>query len=213
MRPLSITSPGSLPELAAALGVSDVELRYWTIEKPYRYTSFSIPKRSGGTRLITAPAPRLRLLQSRLLCLLAPIYTPHPSAHGFVANRGILTNSLPHVGRRFVLNVDLKNFFETINFGRVRGALMSKPFMLDPRIATIIARLCCKDNALPQGAPTSPILANMVCLRLDGELSRLGRAFSCRYTRYADDITFSSNHNEFPRELAAVAVRNPRHCR
>jgi RNA-directed DNA polymerase len=206
MCPLSITSPGSLRELAAALGVSEVELRYWTLATPNRYTSFAIPKRRGGTRLITAPVPRLRLLQARLLRLLASIYRPHSSVHGFVAGRGILSNAIPHVRRRFVLNVDLKNFFDTINFGRVRGALISKPYMLDPRIATIIARLCCKDNALPQGAPTSPILANMVCLRLDGELSRLGRAFKCRYTRYADDITFSSNHNDFPRELAALIL-------
>jgi S1-C subfamily serine protease len=102
------------------------------------------------------------------------------------------------------MNVDLEKFFETINFGRVRGALISKPFMIDARVATLIARICCKENALPQGAPTSPILANMVCLRLDGELSRLGRAFGCRYTRYADDITFSSNRNVFPRELGVV---------
>src|SRR5205814_3311637 len=119
----------------------------------------------------------------------------------FIPARSILTNAKPHLRQKFVLNVDLKDFFPTINFGRVRGVLIAKPYCLLPHIATYIARICCRDNALPQGAPTSPIISNMICSRLDRQLLRLARQYRCVYTRYADDLTFSTSMPRFPGAL------------
>lgn len=101
-----------------------------------------------------------------------------------------------------MLNVDLQDFFPTINFGRVRGLFMAKPFGATPRVATILAQICCHDNSLPQGAPTSPVISNLICFRMDAQLLRLAAEHRCVYTRYADDMTFSKRKGEFPPELA-----------
>jgi hypothetical protein len=105
------------------------------------------------------------------------------------------------------MNVDLKDFFPSIHFGRIRGMLMAPPYHVPGTVATVIAQLCCNsEGTLPQGAPTSPILSNMVCAKLDGELFRLSRRFRSTYTRFVDDITFSCDYAEFP---AALAGRTP----
>jgi RNA-directed DNA polymerase len=168
----------------------------------YPYRTFHIRKRAGGTREISAPPPSLQILQSKLNTVLQLVYHPKPSAHGFVTGRSIRSNAREHVGKRFVLNVDLKEFFPSINFGRVRGMLMGQPYGLQPSVATVLAQICCHNNQLPQGAPTSPILSNMVCARLDGDLQRLAQRHRCMYTRYADDLTFSTNLRTFPEQLA-----------
>jgi RNA-directed DNA polymerase len=87
----------------------------------YKYTSFSIPKKTGGVRTIQAPHPTLRILQRKLLKVLELVYQPHPAAQGFVKQRGIVSNATPHVGKRLILNLDLQNFFTSITFPRVRG--------------------------------------------------------------------------------------------
>ncbi|MGY0619878.1 retron Ec67 family RNA-directed DNA polymerase/endonuclease [Lysobacter sp. A378] len=178
-----------------------------------RYTSFSIPKKSGGQREICAPEPRLLKLQRRIADYLQDCLEnldkqngfTRPHAHGFIRGRSIMTNASVHRGRRFVLNVDLADFFGTINFGRVRGYLISsKDFELKPAVATTIAQLVCHNNKLPQGAPTSPVIANLVARVVDARLSKLAEAHSCAYTRYADDLTFSTNLNSFPKALATA---------
>jgi RNA-directed DNA polymerase len=168
----------------------------------YPYRTFQIPKRSGGAREISAPPPSLGILQSKLNTVLQVVYPPKPSAHGFVTGRSIRSNAREHVGKRFVLNIDLEDFFPSINFGRVRGMFMAHPYRLEPAVATVLAQICCHNNQLPQGAPTSPILSNMVCARLDGELQRLAQKHRCMYTRYADDLTFSTTLRTFPEQLA-----------
>src|SRR5207237_8311575 len=100
------------------------------------------------------------------------------------------------------LNMDLADFFPSINFGRVRGMLMAPPYGVGAPAATVLAQLCCSENGLPQGAPSSPMLANMVCGRLDGELTALARKFHATYTRYGDDITISLRRYDFPEEIA-----------
>jgi len=191
-------------DVAAALSVSEKYLTFIlygpTTKRTYR--RFVIPKKSGGTRTISAPRKELRALQDRLKAILDAVYRPRPFVHGFIRDRSALTNALPHIRKRWVLNLDLEEFFPSINFGRVRGMLMRPPYEAGPAAATVIARICCVNNELPQGAPTSPVLANMVCSRFDGQLLQLARRANCTYTRYADDLSFSTRARDFPSDLA-----------
>ena len=109
-----------------------------------------------------------------------------------------------HVGQRHILNIDLQNFFPTINYGRVFGVLSKSPHNIAPRVAAAIAKACTLNNELPQGAPTSPVLSNLVCARMDAELSRFAAANKCVYSRYADDMTFSTNRQFMP--LASLGI-------
>jgi RNA-directed DNA polymerase len=195
-----------LEEFALRIGMSSHQLTRWShaAGHSHAYSTFEIAKRSGGTRKISSPAVPLRDIQRRLARVLADVYRPRSCVHGFTRGMSIVSNARSHARRRHILNVDLQGFFAAINFGRVRGVLMAKPFQFHPSIATTIARLACRDDQLPQGAPTSPILANMVCMRLDGELMRLAEQLGCRYTRYADDLTFSTNRPIFPADLAVL---------
>lgn len=199
----------SIEDLAKYLLLSRKAMLYWShrANTETAYHEFSIPKRSGGEpRPIKAPVGQLNNIQRRLLRLLETGLRPRNVVHGFVEGKSIVTNARIHASQRYVLNVDLQNFFGAINFGRVRGALISRPFGVDPKVATLIARFCCYQNALPQGAPTSPILSNYICLRLDAEVMRLARSSGCRYTRYADDLTISTSKKEFPKDLAVVTA-------
>jgi len=167
----------------------------------YSYRTFQISKRKGGMRTIASPHPTVKILQTKLNEILNLVYVPKLSTHGFVLKRSIVTNAQEHTQKRFVLNVDLENFFPSIHFGRIRGMFMAAPYKLPAPVATVLSQLCCHDKALPQGAPTSPIISNMVCAKLDGDLRRLAGRSKCIYTRYADDITFSTTLEEFPLEM------------
>ena len=115
-----------------------------------------------------------------------------------------MTNAAVHKRRRYVLNLDLKDFFPSINFGRVRGIFIKdKRFALDPKVATLIAQIACHDHVLPQGSPCSPVISNIVGHLLDIRLVRFAKAQKCTYSRYADDITFSTNAKAFPADVAA----------
>ena len=178
-----------------------------------RYVTFEIPKKKKGEfRSIDAPCSRLRNVQRALNFVLQMVYTPHKAAMGFVKEKSVVTNAHVHLGQNFVYNIDLKDFFHTIVSGRVYNRLLSKPFCLDDKVASLITDLCCytkcdtKPNeifeknskkVLPQGAPTSPLLTNIICERLDYKLTRLAKAYGLKYTRYADDITFSGANNVF----------------
>ncbi len=108
------------------------------------------------------------------------------------------------MGKKYVLNVDLKDFFPQINFGRVRGLFMAPPYKLPPTVATVLAQICCHENQLPQGAPSSPIISNMICAKMDSEFQRLAKDNRCVYSRYADDLTFSTSVPDFPPDLATT---------
>jgi RNA-directed DNA polymerase len=124
-------------------------------------------------------------------------------AHGFERNRSIITNANLHKRRRYVLNLDLEDFFPSINFGRVRGFFIKdKHFSLHPAVATILAQIACHENELPQGSPCSPIVSNLVGHLLDSRLARFAKIHKCTYSRYADDITFSTSRKDFPPALA-----------
>ena len=176
-----------------------------------KYHSFELPKKSGGVRIIQAPEPQLALLQSRLAELLYKCVHERKrdhkrfwfASHGFHRGRTIITNAEMHKRRHFVFNLDLQDFFGTINFGRVRGFFIKDSmFALDSKAATIIAQIACHDNALPQGSPCSPVISNLIGNILDSRLLALARDARCTYTRYADDLTFSTNEQHFPTEIA-----------
>lgn len=184
-----------------------------------RYTPFTIKKKSGGERIINSPCKGLKQIQLCLNIILKGIYFPHEHAYGFITGKSIVDNARMHIGQLYIYNIDLKDFFPSIDQARVWGRLQYPPFCLDTKrncqhIANMIAALCChsmnverkdkngewvkiKQNVLPQGAPTSPLLTNIICERLDYLLSAVAKRFGLRYSRYADDITFSSMHNVY----------------
>lgn len=175
-----------------------------------RYVTFKIPKKSGGTRTISAPSNSLKLIQKKLNQVLHCVYQPKPSVHGFVRHKSIVTNAKAHTKKQYILNIDFKEFFPSINFGRVRGMFMALPYRLNPEVATILAQICCHDNYIPQGAPTSPIISNMICAKLDSQLQKLAKQYRCTYTRYADDITFSTTR-KFPEDIAYILTIDDAH--
>lgn len=177
----------------------------WTLYRApddLRYRHFEIPKRSGGMRQIHAPIGLVRELQARLHVDLKQLHRAHPSAHGFIDGRSVASNAANHADKRWVLNVDLEDFFPTINFGRVRGLLLRPPFELGLRAAAVCAQIVTYRNGLPQGAPTSPVLSNFIAAPLDRRLLRLARGHKLVYSRYADDITFSTDLPQFPPSIA-----------
>ena len=176
-----------------------------------KYTLFEVSKRDGGKRQIKAPEASLSLLQRRLATLLTECLEElkkakpprRPLAHGFEKGRSIITNAQLHKRRRYVFNLDLVDFFPSINFGRVRGFfLKDKSFELKPPVATVLAQIACYQNELPQGSPCSPIISNLIGHVLDGRLARFAKTHKCTYSRYADDITFSTSRKDFPPEIA-----------
>jgi RNA-directed DNA polymerase len=193
----------SIGALAAALHISVKKLNfvlYGRGRPPYR--RFRIPKRRVGQREIAAPPKTVQFLQSRLLMFMTAVVDSFPPpCHGFTANRSIVTNARVHAGTRHLLNIDLKSFFETVHFGRVRGIFNSKPFNFPLSVASVLAQLCCNGGVLPQGAPTSPMLANLACRKLDRDLQRLARRANCAYTRYADDLSFSTRGARLPVDI------------
>ena len=196
----------SLDDVANLLEVPEHYLVYTLYRTRTReqYTTFEIPKRSGGTRTIDAPPQPLKLLQAKLNKVFQLVYVPRSCVHGFVPGRSILSNARRHARRRMVFNLDLKDFFPSIYFWRVRGLFMARPYDVGEEAATALAQICCFGERIPQGAPSSPIISNMLCSRLDGQLDRLARKNGCAYTRYADDLTFSTDLARFPAALARV---------
>lgn len=176
--------------LLSHLGINTNELKKIWWFRSQMYQQFSIAKGTGKVRLITAPDRRLKMLQQKLLPLLDQLYRVRSPVHGFVPNRSVKTNAESHRSRRFVINLDLKDFFPSITENRIQGLLSA--LGLNYRVAEIIARLSCFGSRLPQGAPTSPTLSNMICYRLDTDLMQVAKGARAIYTRYADDITFSS---------------------
>jgi len=160
-------------------------------EDEVRYRVFKIKKKTGGTREIAAPRKKLKAIQRKLAALLEETYIPKPSAHGFIRDRNIVSNAEKHLDKRFVFNVDIAGFFDAIHFGRVRNLFMAPPFSIPKAPAIVLAHICCFKGHLPQGAPTSPVITNLVCRRLDRDLQRLAQLHRATYTRYVDDLTFS----------------------
>lgn len=129
-----------------------------------------------------------------------------PLSHGFRRERSIFSNASQHKRRRFVFNMDLEDFFPTFHFGRVRGFFIKdRDFALKPECATILAQLACFQGHLPQGSPCSPIIADLIAHILDVRLVRFAKQHRVTYSRYADDLTFSTNEKIFPNALARTS--------
>ncbi len=195
-------------DLALLLDVPKSTLYYYAFkaDPSKHYKHFDIPKRDGGKRRISAPSSPLKIIQRKLKQVLEAVYVPKASVHGFVLQRSILTNAARHgtKGRKFVFNADLKDFFPSITERRIRGLFRSKPYNRTRQLAKAIAAICCCDGRLPQGAPTSPVVSNMLCGKMDTQLRRLAQSARCVYTRYADDLTFSTTLPSFPSSIAKI---------
>jgi hypothetical protein len=205
----------SAKQLAEALGLTIAELRRLAYHRDaatvLNYRRFTIPKRDGSARAIWAPMPKLKKAQRWILHNIVEKLLVHGSVHGFLPGRSTLTNAAAHADPRLVVKVDIKDFFPTVTLPRVKGVFRKAGYREE--VATLLAMLCTESprevvelegktyfvslgpRCLPQGAPTSPALTNTLGLRLDRRLSGLARKLGWRYTRYADDLTFSLPHN------------------
>jgi RNA-directed DNA polymerase len=200
-------------KLASLLGYKPKSLTYILYQRTssQNYKTFSIKKRQGGDRVIDAPRSELMLLQRRVSNLLQDCLQDtlaiegHEATihHGFQRKKSIITNAKPHRSRKFVFNIDISDYFHSINFGRVLGFFeKNRNFSLEREVAVTLAQICCYNGRLPQGAPTSPVMSNLISQILDVRLSKLAENYGCVYTRYADDITFSTSERKFPRNIA-----------
>lgn len=175
----------SLNELARRLGVPPDEVR----KTPVEYRSWPIRKTSGRLRWVREPNPQLKAMQRRIVRRVLGRLRAHPAAHGFERGRSIVTNAAPHAGKRIVCTLDLRGFFDSTWADEVYRYF--RRIGWDRAASWQLVRLCTFEGALPQGAPTSPRLANLVNYVMDVCLERLARRYGGDYTRYADDMTFS----------------------
>ncbi len=203
----------SAEQIAAAMGIAVSELRFLSFSRKTsnvnHYVRFKLPKKTGGERLISAPMPRLKQAQQWILTNLLEKVGLHDAAHGFRAAHSIVSNAKPHLGAEVIINRDLKDFFPSISYRRVKGVFKSLGY--SDAAATIFGLLCTEPEVekveldgriyyvatgarhLPQGAPTSPAITNILCRRLDRRMQKIADECGFVYTRYADDLTFSTS--------------------
>jgi retron-type reverse transcriptase len=210
--------------LAEAMGIPLAELKFLCfhreVARTTHYRRFLLPKKTGGQRTISAPMPRLKRAQYWVLDNLLAKVPCHAAAHGFMPGRSIVSNAAPHCGQAVVINLDLKDFFPSITYPRIKGVFLGLGY--PESTASVLALLCSenpcdelevdgerffvggkgRDRVLPQGAPTSPMLTNILCRKLDRRLQGLATKLGFAYTRYADDLSFSA-----PPEAAAAVGR------
>lgn len=186
-------------------GISANMLRHFSSDTiaPKRFRTFHIRKKSGGLREIKAPCRQLDVILTTVNIMLGAIYEPSKAAMGFTPGRSVVSNAQAHIGHNYVFNIDLKDFFPSIPQPRVWKRLQLAPFNFTQEIASVLAGLCCTSdtnaqaNVLPQGSPASPLLTNAICDTLDRRMMGVAKRFGLHYTRYADDMTFSSMHNVY----------------
>lgn len=183
----------NLRHLRKLLGIKKVEQeQFFGKGRQNSYCVFSIPKKSGGDRKIEAPNEKLKLYQRWIKENILDKFNPSNNAKGFIKNRSIYDNALPHTNKKLVINLDLKDFFPTIIYGNVFK--LFKYFGYTTEVSHLLTQLCTNGkNVLPQGSPVSPVISNLVCLKLDKRLSKLAETNQFTYTRYADDITISGD--------------------
>ena len=178
--------PGrTIADLAQRLKMPELQLR----ETPIAYQHFQIPKRNKGMRNILAPIAPLKEVQRQILRRVLGGLKCHPCATGFSRGHSIVSNALPHVGKAAIVRMDLKDFFPSTPAKRVKEFFLAVGW--GSEAADLLTSLCTHQEVLPQGAPTSPKLSNLLNQRLDARLSRLAEVLNASYTRYADDITYS----------------------
>jgi len=197
------SSPGEgLKGLAKGLGLNPRRLSRLLYTDKSLYTAFTRPKASGGERTIHAPVGALKFVQRRIVDRILDWIDLGDCVHGFRRGCSVVTGAVEHVGKQMVLRMDIEDFFPSIHFGRVLGLFRSLQF--SPKHAFILAKLTTVDGVLPQGAPTSPGIANAVCRKLDRRLAGAAHMCGVSYTRYADDLTFSGPADEVKRMIPFV---------
>ncbi len=212
LKALNLPVISSDKDLAIFLGIEYSKLRFLIYHRDVvetdHYTRYKIPKRSGGDRLIAAPKPLLKAAQRTILDKILSILPVSEHAHGFLKGKSVITGANNHPKQPgLVINMDLEDFFPTVTFERVRGLMDSYGY--SGHISTLISMLCtyCERipivvkgrtkyvatsrRVLPQGSPASPMITNLVCRRLDNRLSTLAEKMGIKYTRYADDMSFT----------------------
>lgn len=196
----------SIKNLSTFLNLRINALEYFLFYAPdeKKYRNFKIQKRNGNLRIISTPNERLKEIQQILQIIFQYLYLGKPSVHGFVQNKSIITNARLHVNKKILVNLDLSDFFSSVSFGRIKGIFLNHPFNFNEEVSSALTRICCHDGSLPQGAPTSPILSNFVCRQLDNEFMKLSKSSKVLYSRYADDITISTNLKCLPKSVGTI---------
>lgn len=180
------------------------------VSKINHYHTFELEKKSGGKRKISAPKPKLKEIQTWILENILHKIPYTIEAHGFIKERSIVTNAQPHINKDIVVNIDLKDFFPTVTYKRVKGLFHKIGY--SEEIATILSLLCTYseinettldgvtyyvqsgERKLPQGSPASPAISNLIVYKMDKKISGLAKKLNFSYTRYADDMSFSTTH-------------------
>lgn len=189
---------------AALLGVEVNRLEEILNNVSGHYQEFWMRKRSGGYRMISAPDKDLQAIQSTIYSrILSSVTIVHPAAVGFRCGQSVVDNAAPHLGKRYVLKMDIHDFFGSIRSPRVRQTF--KKIGYPENVSKVLGALCCLHRHLPQGAPTSPALSNIVGYEMDRKLAALAAEYGVTYTRYADDLTFSGD--VFPKEQIIPQVK------
>lgn len=191
-------------DLAFQLGISMQQLNWLAYARTGRYTKLEIAKASGKTRVIHAPASKLKTVQRWIAERILLKSRPHKYATAFFPGSSLSANASPHVSRQIVVRMDLKDFFPSIPFKQVRRVFAS--FGYTHQVSHLLANLCCHEGRLVQGAPSSPALSNLVAKRMDLRITGIKRSLMAKkpddgrlkfyYSRYADDLIFSSDHEE-----------------
>ena len=189
---------------ANLLGVETARLKEILRDVSEHYREFWMRKRKGGYRMISAPDKELQSIQTTINSrILSSVTMIHPAAVGFRSGHSVVDNASPHLGKRYVLKMDIHDFFGSIRSPRVRQTF--KKIGYPENVSKVLGALCCLHRHLPQGAPTSPALSNIVGYEMDRKLAALAAEYGVTYTRYADDLTFSGD--VFPKEQIIPQVK------
>ncbi|WP_144980081.1 retron St85 family RNA-directed DNA polymerase [Halomonas sp. C22] len=189
LKNLGLPAIETISDLANEIRLSDNKIRYLAYRAQHLYKVYSIPKKSGGSRLIAQPSRELKAVQGWILRNILDKLSASEHSKGFEKESSILDNAMPHVGANYVLTVDLQDFFPSIKANKVYSIFYSVGY--NKLISSVLTSICTYDGRLLQGAPTSPKLANLICAKLDSRLSGYSGPLGIVYTRYADDITLS----------------------
>lgn len=186
----------NIDHLASILDFSENQLHLFISDKRFAYTTFELPKKMGGFRKINAPSKKMKYIQRWILDNILYKLNVGEYAHGFVPNKSIATNASVHVGQKLVFCIDIKDFFPSITLRRVNGLFRSMGY--NDEISLAMAELCTYNWRIPQGAPTSPMISNLISWKMDIILSKFCEKRNLNYSRYADDITISGE-KDIPR--------------
>lgn len=195
-----LSHPHWIPHI---FGVSSKLIGAMGSQSDHYYRRFTLKKRSGGGREIVTPRRFLKTIQRWVLHQILSRVEIDAAAHGFVPGRSIFDNATIHLKGRNVMVIDIENFFPSVTEKQVLG-LFSSHFDFPKTVASQLTALCTLDGALPQGAPTSPTLANIVFSPTDAELRELAARWKVQYTRYADDLAFSGSRRFSEEDIASV---------